>query len=126
MIAKNQKKTTKSIFNSKIFISLIGFCAVLVIGFLIFSNYKIYEKRAEMKSVIEELEKQIQEKELKKQELLLQIEQSYEIDDLERKIREQGYKKENEKVVVIKKQEQEKQIIEEKQSFLKKILNKFR
>ncbi|MEA3295573.1 MAG: hypothetical protein U9Q27_00295 [Patescibacteria group bacterium] len=125
MIAKKSKKK-KSIFVNKIFIRFFGFCALLVIGFLIFSNYKIYQKRAEMKSVIQELEKQVQEKELEKQELLSQIEQSYEVDDLERRIREQGYKKENEKVVVIKKQEQEKQIIKEEQSFLEKLLNKFR
>lgn len=125
MIAKNQKKR-KSVFANKIFVAFFGFSAIFIIGFLIFSNYKIYEKRAEMKSAIQELEKQIQEKELEKEKLLLQIEQSYEIDNLERKIREQGYKKENEKVVVIKKQEQEKEIIEQEQNFVEKFLNKFR
>ncbi len=125
MIAKNQKKR-KSIFANKIFVAFFGFSAIFIIGFLIFSNYKIYEKRAEMKSAIQELEKQIQEKELEKEKLLLQIEQSYEIDNLERKIREQGYKKENEKVVVIKKQEQEKEVIEQEQNFVEKFLNKFR
>ena len=128
MIAKNRKngKKIKSIFANKIFIGFFSFCAILIIGFLVFSNYKIYQKRAEMKSVIQELEEQIKEKELRKQELLLQIEQSYEVDDLERKIREQGYKKENEKVIVIKKQENEKQVIEQEQSFLERFLDKFR
>ena len=122
MVAKAKKiKSSHTIF----FSTLIGILTLLVIGFLIFSNLKISQKRAELTSRIETLKKEIQILEEKNQELRASLTQTESESYWEEKIREQGYKKPGEEQVVVlppeKSQEQE---VKEQKNFWQKFLEK--
>ena len=80
---------------------LIGSLLVLVIGFLIFSNLKISQRRAELTTKIEDLKKEIQIFEKKNQELRAGITKTLSESYWEERIREQGYKKPGEEQIVI-------------------------
>ena len=80
---------------------LIGFLLVLVIGFLIFSNLKINQRRTELITKIEDFKKEIQILEEKNQELQAGITQTENESYWEERIREQGYKKPGEEQVVV-------------------------
>ena len=81
---------------------LLGILAIAVIGFLVISNLRINQRRAELTTRIEAFKKEIQILEEKNQELQSGIIRSGEEDFLEEKAREQlGLKKPGEEVVVI-------------------------
>ena len=109
MIAKKQKKkkSFQEIFLSVLFV----FFTLAIIGLLAVSNFKIRERRKELLSQIETLEKEIQNAEKKNQELKAGISESQTEDYLEKEAREKlGLKKPGEEVVAIKKiQSEEKQ-----------------
>jgi len=109
MIAKRRKKkkSFQEIFLSVLFV----FFTLAIIGLLAVSNFKIRERRKELLSQIETLEKEIQNVEKKNQELKAGISESQTEDYLEKEAREKlGLKKPGEEVVAIKKiQSEEKQ-----------------
>jgi len=123
MIAKRRKKkkSFQEIFLSVLFV----FFTLAIIGLLAVSNFKIRERRKELLSQIETLEKEIQNVEKKNQELKAGISESQTEDYLEKEAREKlGLKKPGEEVVAIKKiqsEEKQKEQKEEK-SLWQKIL----
>ena len=127
MIAKRRKKkkSFQEIFLSVLFV----FFTLAIIGLLAVSNFKIRERRKELLSQIETLEKEIQNAEKKNQELKAGISESQTEDYLEKEAREKlGLKKPGEEVVAIKKiqsEEKQKEQKEEK-SLWQKILEFFK
>lgn len=100
MISKS-RRFKKSSYQTIFFSILIGSLLVLVIGFLIFSNLKISQRRADLTARIGDLKKEIQILEKKNQELRAGITQTESESYWEGRIREQGYKKPGEEQVVV-------------------------
>ena len=116
MIAKFKKlKKTSSV--RTIFISvLLGFLFVVVIGFLVFSNWRINQKRTELTAKVETLKEQIKTLEEKNQALRAGIVQTEEEEYWKEKLYEQGYvEKGEQQVVILPPKEEETQ--EEEKSF---------
>ena len=127
MIAKNKKKEKESSL-SAIFFSVILLGAMFaMVGFLVVSNWKISNKRADLRIRIIELQQEIQNLEKEKQGLQAGIQQVMEDEYVEEKIRNQGYKKPGEEVVVVKDAETSgiQKSSEEPQGILDRILGKF-
>ena len=126
MIAKNKKKQKDSSLSAIFFsVILLGIMFVMV-GFLVVSNWKIGNKRADLRIRINDLQQEIQELEKEKQGLQAGIQLVTEDEYVEEKIRNQGYKKPGEEVVVVKNEESsEIKNIEESQGILDRILGKF-
>ena len=101
MISKSRRIRKGSPHQSIFFSILIGFLLVLVIGFLIFSNFKISQRRADLITKIEDFKKEVQILEEKNQELRTGIIQTESESYWEERIREQGYKKPGEEQVVV-------------------------
>ena len=120
------KKTKKEKFNRTIIFSVfLGALIILIVGFLLYSNWKINQKRAELKDRIEELAREIQILEEKKIQLEAGIEWSQSEEYLEETAREKlGLKKPGEEVVVVTPPEGSEEGTEEEKSFWKKILEK--
>lgn len=101
MVAKF-KRFKKASYQTLFFSTLLGVLVLIVIGFLVISNWKISQKRAILYSQIEALRKEIQVLEEKKQQLEAQISNLTEKDYLEKEARERfNLKKPGEKVVTI-------------------------
>ncbi len=100
MISKS-RRFKKSSHQTIFFSILIGSLLVLVVGFLIFSNLKISQRRADLTARIGDLKKEIQILEKKNQELRAGITQTESESYWEERIREQGYKKPGEEQVVV-------------------------
>ena len=105
---------------------LIGIITFGLIGFLVISNWKIIQKRAELQSKIESLKKEIQILEEKNQQLRAGILETTKESYWEEKIRQEGYKRPGEEQVVVLPPEksQEEEVKEEKnlwQKFLEKL-----
>ncbi len=121
------KKSRKSNLLSMFSFLLLGVFIFGVITFLVVSNWRISQKRADFRLKIKELTEEIKVLEAKKEQLEAGIYQSTQDEYWEEKIREQGYKKPGEEAVVIKKEIEEKENQEEKEkSFLDKFLEKFK
>jgi cell division protein FtsB len=96
-----------------------------VIGFLIYSNWKINRQRTEMTVRIENLKKEISTLEKKKEELETLASESGQEGYLEKVAREQlNLQKPGEEVVAILAPEKEKEAPQEKKSFWQRILEK--
>jgi len=120
-LRKSKKDFSQTIFFSALLAALI----LVVIGFLVISNWKINQRRAELNSKIEALKKEIQILEEKKQQLQAGISKAGTRDYLEKVAREQfGLQYPGEEVVVITKEKKEKQEIKEEKSFWKRFLEK--
>ena len=118
MIAKSRKFKKGS--RQTIFLStLIGCLVIFTIGFLVFSNLKISQKRAEYKAQIEALQEKIQILKEKNEELKTGISQAGSKEHLEKVALEQlGLKPPGTEVVVItKEKEEEKKVEERKRGF---------
>jgi len=106
MIDRKIKKQIKKQKKERIFLISFSFFFLIVAGFMIFSNWKISQKKKEMLERIQSLKQDIESLNLKKQNLeqgILEFEdQSY----LEARMRGLGYQKPGETVVVIKKDQQ--------------------
>ena len=100
MISKS-RRIRKDSHQTIFFSILIGSLLVAVIGFLIFSNLKISQRRAELTTKIEDFKKEIQILEKKNQELRAGITQTESESYWEERIREQGYKKPGEEQIVV-------------------------
>lgn len=101
MISKLRRIRKGNSYQTIFFSILIGSLLVLAIGFLIFSNLTINQRRAELTAKIEDFKKEIQFLEKKNQELRAGIAQTESESYWEERIREQGYKKPGEEQVVV-------------------------
>ena len=101
MITKDRK--TKKGSRQNIFFSvLLGVLLLVVVGFLIVSNWRINQKRAEYQAQIEALQAELQALEIKRQQLQAQIFQTSEGEYLEEQARETfNLKKPGEEVVTV-------------------------
>ena len=103
---------------------LIIITILAVIGFLTFSNLKISQRRAELRSQIESVKKEIQLLEKKNSELRAGITKTESESYWEEKIREQGYKKlGEEQVVVLPPEESKEKETKTEKSFWQKFLD---
>lgn len=125
MVAKF-KKTKKRTFQTIFFSIILAVLIVMIASFLIISNWKMNQRRAELRTKIEELKKEIQILEEKNKELEAGISQVETREYLEKVAKEQlNLKNPGEEVVVITKEEGlEKERKEEKKSFWQKIWEK--
>lgn len=128
MIPKNREFKKRN-FSQSIFFSVFLVILVLIItGFLVISNLKINQKRAQFRSQIEALKKELQILEEKNQKLKAGISESQSETYLEKKARESlGLKKPGEEVVVVlPPKEEENKENKEKKNFWQKLLDPVR
>jgi cell division protein FtsB len=100
MITKTKrikKDSRQNIFFSVLILLLV----FLIVGFLIYSNLKISQKRTELLTKIENLKKEIQILEKKNEELRAGIKKTESEDYQKEKLYEQGYVEKGEKQVVV-------------------------
>jgi len=118
-IKRIKKGSRKNILSPVLIIITI----LAVIGFLTFSNLKISQRRAELRSQIESVKKEIQLLEKKNSELRAGITKTESESYWEEKIREQGYKKlGEEQVVVLPPEESKEKETKTEKSFWQKFL----
>lgn len=98
---------TKSRIYSIVFYLILGVVAIGLISFLVISNWRVNQKREELKTRAEELQKEIQFLEERKKHLEAGVIEVSQEEYLEEKIREQGYEKPGEQAIVIKKEQEE-------------------
>ena len=91
---------------SKVFSTILILLVSIIAGLLIFSNWKIAKKRKELTAKIENLKATIEVLEERNKKLKEGISKTEKESFWEAKIREQGYQKPGETVVVIKKESQ--------------------
>jgi cell division protein FtsB len=119
-IKRIKKGSRKNILSPVLIIITI----LAVIGFLTFSNLKISQRRAELRSQIESIKKEIQLLEKKNSELRAGITKTESESYWEEKIREQGYKKlGEEQVVVLPPEESKEKETKTEKSFWQKFLD---
>lgn len=112
---KNRKRRPSHNILFSIFLAA-GF--VLIIGFLVFTNWKISKRRAELLVRIDSLRKEIEILEQKNKELKEDISQAGSQEYLEKVAREQlGLKAPGEEVVVISREGQGEEVREEEKGF---------
>ncbi len=110
------RKKNQNILTS-LFISLLLFSVVI---FLFMSNFRLYQKRADVSSILHQLEEKTQELEEEKEQIEQQIKEVGSEDFLEKIAREKlNLIKPGEQVVVVKieTEEEEEEEIEEESSF---------
>lgn len=126
MITKSKRIKKGKSYQAVLFSIIIGILVFGAIGFLVFSSFKINQRRTELISKIESIKEEIQTLEKKNEELRAGIIQTQDETFWEEKIREQGYKKLGEETVVVLPPEEGGEKPEEKEkSFLQKLLEKF-
>ena len=101
MLPRFRKLKKNSSFQSALFAVIVVIFLIGTVGFLVISNWRINQKRADLTNQIKELEKEIQEFEAKNQELKAGIIETGDETYWEGKLREQGYKKPGEEAVVV-------------------------
>ena len=128
MIAKKKKIRQPAKKESKVqtivFSVLIGFFLLMVIGFLIVSNWRIGEKRGELTERLNALKTEVQALEEEKMRLEAGLSETMNEEYWEEKAREQGYQKPGETPVVVLPPEQPAQeVADEEEGFWQSILN---
>ncbi len=109
---KNKKESQSSVF----FSILLGIIILIVIGFLVISNFKINQKKAELTSQIETLREEVRILEERRQILEARIFQAGKEEYLEWEARERfNLKKPGEGVVIILPPEEKNDVIKEKE-----------
>jgi len=101
MITKKKKIEKGSVLQTVFYSVLIGGFLLLVVGFLVISNFNINQRRGELIGQIEDLSKEIQILEERNKNLKAGIVQTETDVYWEEKLREQGYKKPGEEQVVV-------------------------
>ena len=124
MVTQKQKKKKRETFQAIFFSVLIGIFLIGFVGFLIISNLRISQKRTELISQIEFLQKEIKILEGKNENLKAGILQTESDVYWEERVREQGFIKKGEKQVVVKKETEEEEV-EKGKSLKDKILEWF-
>ena len=119
MLTKFRKKRKERLGSPVITPLLIGFLTIAVTGFLVYSNWRVNDKRQDLLSRIDSLRKEIQTMEEKKKDLEEKIAQGSSEDFLETKARENfNLKKPGEEVVVVSLPAEESGRQEKNRSFL--------
>ncbi len=127
MITKKEKVRKREFRQSLFFSILIGTFLLGAVSFLVISNLRINQKRAELIDRIENLRTEIQALEGKNQQLKAGLIQTESEIYWEGKAREQGYKKPGEEaIVVLPPEDKGQESIGEEKSFVEKILDWFR
>jgi len=116
--------TKRTRFKKKVFLIILGLGLTGFLIFLIFSNYKINQKRIQLQLEIKSLKEEVQDLERKNKELKAEIFETQTEDYLEKKTRENlGLRKPQEGVVVVSlPKENKKENNKEKESFWQKLL----
>ena len=118
-------KLNKELF-FKVFALLI---VIIILGFLVFNNFKLNQKRQNFNALLNQLKAQIRELEEKKQSLEAEINQSQQEDYLEKKAREDlNLRKWGEQVVAFPVMEEIEKLVEpdqEEQSLWQRFLDRF-
>jgi len=118
---KIRKEFQRTVFSSVLILALVFF----IIGFLIYSNFKISQKRAGLLAQIENLKKEIQILEEKNGGLRAGIEKTKSEDYQKEKLYEQGYVEEGvQQVVVLPPEEGGEEENSEQKNFWQKFLEK--
>jgi cell division protein FtsB len=102
------KREKKKVGKEKFFPFFFLIFTFFFIGFLVFSNLKLERKKREISQQIEDWKLKIEELEEKKKKLEEAISQTQNKNYWEELAREEGYVKEGEEAIVIKKVEEEK------------------
>ncbi|MCK4474076.1 hypothetical protein KAU40_02320 [Candidatus Parcubacteria bacterium] len=126
MITRFKKsKKRKEVFQTIFLSTLFGILIFGTIAYLVVSNLNIRQKRAELITQIEEIQKDIDDLEQKNQELETGINKTESQDYQREKLYEQGYVEKGEQQVVVLLQEENKETNKEEQKGLwQKLLNK--
>jgi len=103
LMVKSRKKRIKERKETRTFYFVLTLSLLILAGILAFSNYKIKRETAELAEEKESLAKRVEELKKKKEDLEKGLSESERSIYWEERIREQGYKKPGENVVVIKK-----------------------
>ncbi|MDD2696950.1 MAG: hypothetical protein PHE52_02225 [Candidatus Pacebacteria bacterium] len=101
MLPHFRKLKKNSNFQNILFAVIVVIFLLGTVSFLVISNWRINQKRADLTTQIKELEKEIQAFEEKNQQLKAGIIQTEDETYWEGKLREQGYKKPGEEAVVV-------------------------
>ena len=124
MVSKKRKRIKNKHLHSNLSLILTGILFFAIIGFLVFSNLRIGQRRKEMTRKIEDLTKEIQLLEEKNQELKEGIFDAESDVFWEAKLYEQGYKKPGEEaIVVIPTDKEEEEILSEEKAFFENLLD---
>jgi cell division protein FtsB len=118
MVADFNKKRKGKFFDNKLIIQLAGVFIVIVLIFLIVSDFNIYKRKKELKSQINFYQKQIEELKEANQDLNDKIDNADNIDYLEKIAYEQlGEQKPGEKGVIFITQKEEAEETPESKNF---------
>jgi cell division protein FtsB len=127
MLAKFKKLKKEDSIQSTVFSVLLGVLAVALIGFLIFSNVKINERRNRLTSQLEDLRGQVRELEEKKNNLEAGIFHQGSQEYLEEIARENlNLKEQGEQVVAFIEEKEEEGKEEKEQGIFNKIIEKIK
>lgn len=116
MLAKFRKKKRTSSFQNIFFSVLLGVSLLIVVGFLVITNFRIQQRRAKLIAQAENIQKEVQILEKRNKELKKGVFQTGSEEYLEKVAREQlGLKLPGEEVVVITREDQKEEKTEEKE-----------
>jgi cell division protein FtsB len=124
-----RREKRKDVGKERVFQFFLLILTILFIGFLAFSNLRLEKKKREIGQQVEKLKSKIEELEEKKKKLEEAVSQTQKENYWEELAREEGYLKEGEEAIVIKKVEEEKEKAKEEKIWLKifeEIKNLFR
>jgi cell division protein FtsB len=126
MIRKKLRRKIKT-FQSTFFPLFLGVLFIMIVSFLMISNWEIHKRRIEFNQRVLELKQEIQNLEGRNEQLKAGVSETLESDYTEKILREKGlYKKEGEEVVVILPPEEKEENKEEEKSIWEKILGKIK
>lgn len=126
MITKTRKFKRDDSNQAVIFSVILGIIFVSIVSFLIISDWRINNKRAEITKQIESLKKDIITAEENNKSLQANINNTQTESFWEEKAREQGYQKPGENTVVVLPLEEKKETAVESKNFFEKIMDKIK
>jgi cell division protein FtsB len=121
-----RREKKKNIFKEKVLQFFLLIFTLFFIVFLVLSNLKLERKKREISQQIEDLKLKIEELEEKKKKLEEAIFQTQNKNYWEELAREEGYVKEGEEAIVIKKVEEEREKTKEEEKIWLKIFEEIK